>query len=75
MGWLGLLAPAGTPAPVLERLEKEARAAIDSPAVRARFQVFGFQGLGGSSQQFRQVFDQSVPVIEKLVRTAGVKAE
>lgn len=75
VGWLGLMAPAATPAPVLARLEKDARAAIDSPALRARFQLFGFQGIGSSSKDFRQTFDKSVPVIEKLVRISGVKAQ
>lgn len=75
VGWLGLLAPAGTPQPVLARLEKEARAAIDSPAVKARLQLYGFQPIGSTSQEFRQAFDQSRPVIEKLVRISGAKVD
>lgn len=75
VGWLGLLAPAGTPPAVLALLEKAARDSIDSPALRARFQLFGFRGIGDSGVAFKQNVEQNVPVIEKLVRISGVKAK
>lgn len=41
VAWFGLLAPTGTPRPVLERLEAEARKALASPAMTARLQNLG----------------------------------
>jgi tripartite-type tricarboxylate transporter receptor subunit TctC len=75
IGGLQLLAPAGTPAPVLARLEKEARAAIQSPAMKARFQIYGLVGIGNSSQDFRRSFEETQPVIAKLVKASGAKVE
>lgn len=73
IGGLTMLAPAATPAPVLARLEKEARAAIQTAQLKARFQVFGLIGVGNSAQEARQGFEASGPVIEKLVRISGAK--
>lgn len=39
--WFGLSAPAGTPAPIVERLHREVRAVLDQPAVAARFAELG----------------------------------
>ena len=39
--WWGILAPAGTPAPVLERLYKEINVILDSPETRKRFELEG----------------------------------
>lgn len=71
-GWIGMLAPANTPAPVLQRLEQAARAAVNSTPVRARMQVFGLRGIGNSSQEFRSLVERNMPVIEKLTKVAGV---
>lgn len=69
IGGLTMLAPA----PLLARLEKEARAAIQTAQLKARFQVFGLIGVGNSAQEARQGFEASGPVIEKLVRISGAK--
>lgn len=70
-----LMAPAGTPAAVLARLGQEARAAIQSPAVQARFQFYGLVGVGGSADEARRKFEVSQPIIQKLVKVSGAKAE
>lgn len=74
-GWIGVLAPAGTPAPVLEQLEKAAREAVCSPAVTARLQSYGWEPVGNSSAEFRRGFEDSIPVIARLVREAGIVPE
>lgn len=75
IGGLMLLAPAATPAPVLARLEKAARAAIQTAALRARFQVYGLVGIGNSAEDFRRSFESTQPVIAKLVKASGAKVE
>ncbi len=72
---LVMMAPAGVPAPVLARLEKEARAAIQSPQVQARFQVFGLVGIGNSGAEFRRNLEASGPLIQNLVKISGFKVE
>ncbi|MDE2455486.1 MAG: tripartite tricarboxylate transporter substrate binding protein, partial [Burkholderiales bacterium] len=72
---LVMMAPAGTPAPVLARLEKEARAAVQSAALKARFQVYGLVGVGNSSADFRRNLEASGPIIQKLIKVSGAKVE
>ena len=45
--WIGLLAPAGTPAPVLQRLNDELQAVLKKPEVRTRMGTLGFEPLPG----------------------------
>lgn len=74
-GWVGMLAPAGTPPAVLARLESEARAATQSTAMKARFQLFAMDPIGNSSRDFRRDVETSLPVYERLIKSAGVKPE
>ncbi len=75
IGWLVMMAPAATPAPILARLEKEARAAANTSSVRARLQMAGLDGIGGSSVQFRREYEAAMPVLERVVKTAGAKLD
>ncbi|MGJ7524936.1 MULTISPECIES: Bug family tripartite tricarboxylate transporter substrate binding protein [unclassified Variovorax] len=75
VGGVMLTAPAKTPAPVLARLEKEARAVVQTAAMKARFQAFGLVGMGNSSAEFKKNFEASGPVIQKLVQVSGAKVD
>jgi len=75
LGGVMLTAPAKTPAPILARLEKEARAVVQTAAMKARFQAFGLVGMGNSSAEFRKNFEASGPVIQKLVQVSGAKVD
>ncbi|WP_326540560.1 tripartite tricarboxylate transporter substrate binding protein [Pseudorhodoferax sp.] len=74
-GWMGVLAPAGTPAAVLAVLEREARAAAQTTAVKARFQVYGMEAVASTPAEFAREYDTTAPVYERMVRAAGAKAE
>lgn len=73
--WLGVLAPAGTPAPVLARLEAEARAATQATPVKARLQIYGMEPAGDGAEAFRRRFQALMPTYERLIRVSGAKAE
>lgn len=75
VAWFTLLAPAGTPAPIVQRLEKEAMAIIQSTPMKARFQVFGLEAVQGGAAQFRRDFEAVNPIIEKLVKISGAKQD
>ena len=75
VSWGALLAPAGTPKPILARLEKEAVQIIHSTAMKARLQVFGLEGVEGGAAQFRKDFEASNPIIDKLVKISGAKQD
>ncbi|MDM0103450.1 tripartite tricarboxylate transporter substrate binding protein [Variovorax sp. J22R24] len=75
VGGVLLTAPAKTPPAVLARIEKEARAAVQTAAMKARFQAFGLVGMGNTSAEFRRNFEASGPVIQKLVQVSGAKVD
>ena len=75
IGWGGILAPANVPAPVLAKLEQEARAAAQTTAMKARFQVFGMQPLGTTGAEFRRDVEATAPVVERLIRLSGARVE
>lgn len=75
MFWFVLATPDGTPTPILELLEKHAREIAYSPAMKARLEELGMDAVGGSAADFRQSFDATGLLIEKLVKIAGARNE
>ncbi|MFT3953302.1 MAG: tripartite tricarboxylate transporter substrate binding protein [Piscinibacter sp.] len=53
--WVGLLAPAGTPRPVVERLNAEVKKILDNPDFAARLAEQGLSGIGNTPEQFAAV--------------------
>ena len=73
--WWGVVAPVGTPAAVLERLEKEIGAVVESPEMQKRFQVEGAEALRMSPQDFGAHIAAETTKWTRVVREAGIKAE
>jgi len=73
--WNGLFAPAGTPRPVLERLEAETRAIVTSPEMKKRFAELGVQGVGSSAQEFSAFLKAETTKWAEVIRTAGIRMD
>jgi tripartite-type tricarboxylate transporter receptor subunit TctC len=69
-GWNGLFAPAGTPKPVIERLQREVALAVKHPDVAKRLVELGAEPVGSSSAEqdaiLRRQMDQFRPVIREM---------
>jgi tripartite-type tricarboxylate transporter receptor subunit TctC len=65
--WVGLLAPAGTPRPVVERLQAEVKKILDSPDFAARLAEQGLSGIGNTPEQFAAVLRAEQDKWAKLV--------
>lgn len=50
--WFGLLAPAGTPAPIIDKLSKATNEALKDPGVLKQFHTVGLDTLGGTPEEF-----------------------
>ncbi|MFT8246099.1 Bug family tripartite tricarboxylate transporter substrate binding protein [Roseomonas sp. BN140053] len=74
-GWYGMLAPAGTPAPILDRLQAEVAAAVALPAMRERLDALGLQPGGSTAAEYRSVLVDQVRSYAELVRAAGIQPE
>ncbi len=70
-----LLGPAHLPPAILSRLEREARAAVQTPEMKARLQIYGMYAQGTTSAEFRRDFDVMLPVMERLIRQSGARVE
>jgi tripartite-type tricarboxylate transporter receptor subunit TctC len=73
--WNGLYAPAGTPTGILDRLNAVISKALDSPAVKSRFQEFGLIVTAPTDRTrsaHRDLFNSEFQRWNKVVRDAGV---
>ena len=73
--WHGFVAPAGTPAAIVNRLSEEIARAVKSPDTYKKFNEDGGAPIGSTPDQFRQVIAQEVPRWDKVVRESGMKVE
>src|SRR5688572_23140760 len=73
--WWGILAPAGTPQAVLDRLHKEVAAIQDSPETRKRFELEGAEVIRMKPVEFASFVTQETEKWTRVVKEAGIKPE
>jgi len=73
--WYGILVPAGTPAPVIERLHREIVAALKNPDTTRRIVDDGGVAVGDTPQEFAAVIASEAKRWGEVVRAAGVKPD
>jgi tripartite-type tricarboxylate transporter receptor subunit TctC len=73
--WQGVLAPAGTPAAVLGKLQSEIAAIVESPETQKRFQLEGADVLRMTAEQFGKHIAAETDKWTRVVKQAGIKAE
>jgi tripartite-type tricarboxylate transporter receptor subunit TctC len=74
-GWYGLMAPAGTPAAVVQRMNAEINAAVADAEVRKRAEAAGLQLRGGSAAEFRAFVDSETRKWSQVIKAAKISAE
>ena len=73
--WYGLLAPAGTPAPVVKRLQEESLKALRTGPVTERFAHDSAVGVGDTPEQFATFIAAQQKVWKDIVVKAGIKPD
>jgi len=73
--WVGLLAPAGTPRPVIDRLQAEVRKIVTDPAFAARLQEQGLTGIASTPEQFAAALKTEQDKWTRLVRERQLSLE
>ena len=74
-GWFGIVAPAGTPAAVIERLNAELQSALNDPQTRARIVASGAEPLTGTPAEFRSLIESEIPKWAKVIKVSGARIE
>jgi tripartite-type tricarboxylate transporter receptor subunit TctC len=72
--WFGIAAPAGTPADIIEILNRETNAGLADPAIKARLADMGCMVLTGSAADFGKLIAAETEKWGKVIRDAGIKA-
>ena len=70
--WQGVMVPAKTPQPVIDRLQRAAHAALADADTRAKLAASGMEVAPGSSQQLKDAISQEIKIHAELVKAAGL---
>jgi tripartite-type tricarboxylate transporter receptor subunit TctC len=73
--WAGLLMPAGTPQPIIDRFYADLQKIYAQADMKQRMATGGFEAVGSSPKEFAAYLDAEVARWEKVIRAAGIKAE
>jgi tripartite-type tricarboxylate transporter receptor subunit TctC len=73
--WLGLLAPKGTPRPIIERLHREVMQALATPEVKTYMANSGIEIVGSTPEEFDRYFRAEKELWAKVVRATGAKID
>lgn len=73
--WVGILAPARTPKAIVERLQKELAAVLQTPFVKERYAVLGIEPVGNSPAQFTEEMRADLSRWRDVVKAANVRVE
>jgi tripartite-type tricarboxylate transporter receptor subunit TctC len=69
------MVPAGTPRPIVDRLNTEVRKALANAEVRSKLAVQGAEPLGSTPEEYGAYIRKELDRWGKVVRESGVKAE
>lgn len=73
--WFGLLAPAGTPTDIVNRLQQETAKALASPALKERLQAQGAIPSGNTPAEFARLIDAESKKWAQVVKVSGAKVD
>ena len=75
INWWGIVAPAGTPRPIVTRLHREITAIQQSPEMQKRFQAEAVEAVQMDTAEFGRYIEAEITKWGKLVKQAGIRAE
>jgi tripartite-type tricarboxylate transporter receptor subunit TctC len=73
--WQGIVMPAGTPKEIVERLNKEVTAVLQSQSMRQKYQETGLEFFPMSPDQYGQVLQRDFAKYEKLIKSSNFKVD
>jgi len=73
--WFGLLAPAGTPRPIIDRWHQSMTRVLAIPEIRDQLIAQGADPVGNTPEQFTQQIREELKLWAKLIKQSGIKAE
>jgi tripartite-type tricarboxylate transporter receptor subunit TctC len=74
-GWFGVVAPAGTPAPVISRLNAEITAALNDNEIKAAMRNLGVEPAPGTAAEFEAYIKSETVKWARVIKTSGTKLD
>lgn len=71
----GLSLPAGTPAPIVQRVREALEKALVTPAVRAKLEANGASVVASKSDEYARSLQSEIALTEKMMKVAGITAQ
>ncbi|MFN0304361.1 MAG: Bug family tripartite tricarboxylate transporter substrate binding protein [Burkholderiales bacterium] len=75
VSWVGIMAPAKTPRPIIDRLHAEITAALTEPELRRRFDALGIEPVGNTPEEFAAQIRADMARWQAVVERAKIKAD
>ena len=75
IAWYGMAAPARTPRPIIDKLNREVNKALGLPDVRQRFGQLGLEIEGGSPAKFDALIKSEFEILSRLIKQGAVQVE
>jgi tripartite-type tricarboxylate transporter receptor subunit TctC len=73
--WQGIVAPAGTPAPIIQRMHAEIQKALANPEVRSKLVAAGTEILGSTPEEYAAYIRSELARWSRIVKETGAKAD
>jgi tripartite-type tricarboxylate transporter receptor subunit TctC len=73
--WYGVLAPAGTPAAIVERLSSDLAKTVNAPKIRERLLQLGIEPVGSTPKQFQAHIETEIARWTPVIQKAGIKTD
>jgi tripartite-type tricarboxylate transporter receptor subunit TctC len=74
-GWYGILAPAATPKPIVDKLSQAFRDAANTPSAKAQLNASGYDVVGSTPEVFAKTIEDDLVVWGKVVKDSGAKVQ
>ena len=71
--WFGLMAPAGTPQPIVDKLYRESAKVLAMADVRRSLESKGLQVIAGTPAELAEAIKTELPYWAKIIKEAGIK--
>ena len=73
--WIGIMAPAGTPQPIIDKLASAAAKAVKAPELVERFKRDGVDPVGSTPTEMAQQIAREIPQWRDVIQSANIKSE
>ena len=74
-GWFGLVAPAGTPKPIIDKLNAAAHQVMQDPSFQAKQREIGGEGMGNTPEEFAKQIDAAIARYTAVAKRANIKID